>query len=295
MKQNIYIIYHSQKLINFPKQTNHKTNIEYFASFYEDTYNIIFLKDTDDYILSLVNEIVVIGLNSLLFKYKPTYSSNTIITFDREYHELGRIFTNKLKTYKLLLEKDFDTIFTRFLPDLIIEKAYEVYPSSITYPLVIKHIFGTNGEQVYLVNNKIEWERLLMSNGEKRIPTSDFIVQPFITTSIGSDIRIVCMGNDIFAYERNNPNDFRSNVSLGASFKLKELNDFQLLETKRLMKMIKNNYPDYNHLIGIDIFNDEKFTIIELNSNPGLHGLTSLLDEEFQYKLKKFFNLKCYN
>ncbi|MDO5022342.1 MAG: RimK family alpha-L-glutamate ligase [Eubacteriales bacterium] len=75
-------------------------------------------------------------------------------------------------------------------------------------PFVLKEGFGSYGEQVYLVENKSQAERLLKENAGKPL-----LFQKFIKESAGKDIRVyVVNGKAIGAMERHNTaGDFRSN------------------------------------------------------------------------------------
>lgn len=77
-------------------------------------------------------------------------------------------------------------------------------------PLVFKECFGSFGEQVYLCKTRED----VMSH----ITAKPFILQEFISDSAGSDIRIEIVGGKfVSAVKRNNPDDFRSNVTNGGT------------------------------------------------------------------------------
>lgn len=77
-------------------------------------------------------------------------------------------------------------------------------------PLVFKECFGSFGEQVYLCKTRED----VMSH----IITKPFILQEFIADSAGSDTRIEIVGGKfVSAVKRNNPADFRSNVTNGGT------------------------------------------------------------------------------
>lgn len=77
-------------------------------------------------------------------------------------------------------------------------------------PLVFKECFGSFGEQVYLCKTRED----VMSH----ITAKPFILQEFISDSAGSDTRIEIVGGKfVSAVKRNNPADFRSNVTNGGT------------------------------------------------------------------------------
>ena len=77
-------------------------------------------------------------------------------------------------------------------------------------PLVFKECFGSFGQQVFLC--KSENEILSHINGKP------FLLQKFISDSEGEDIRIEIVGGKcVAAMKRTNKNDFRSNITNGAT------------------------------------------------------------------------------
>lgn len=77
-------------------------------------------------------------------------------------------------------------------------------------PLVFKECFGSFGEQVYLCKTRED----VISH----ITAKPFILQEFISDSTGSDTRIEIVGGRfVSAVKRNNPDDFRSNVTNGGT------------------------------------------------------------------------------
>lgn len=130
----------------------------------------------------------------------------------------------------------------------------------IGLPLVIKEAYGSFGEQVYLANNLDEINRIIDSIGYK-----DFLMQEYIASSKGRDLRINVVGNKaIVCMLRENPNDFRSNISNGGKgslFKPKQKYlDLAVLAAQALGL----------DFAGVDVLfgeNDEPI-ICEVNSNP---------------------------
>lgn len=92
-------------------------------------------------------------------------------------------------------------------------------------PLVFKECFGSFGEQVYLCKNRED----VMSH----ITVKPFILQEFIADSAGSDTRIEIVGGKfVSAVKRNNPADFRSNVTNGGTM-TPVVPDNEMIETAR--------------------------------------------------------------
>lgn len=83
----------------------------------------------------------------------------------------------------------------------------------IGFPMIVKECFGSYGMQVYIVNNRFELIKKI-----KEIGIKPFILQEFINTSYGRDIRAEVVGDKVVAAvrRRNLKNDFRANITNGA-------------------------------------------------------------------------------
>ena len=130
----------------------------------------------------------------------------------------------------------------------------------IGLPLVMKEAYGSFGEQVYLVKSFQEIETIVEKLGYK-----DFLMQEYITSSKGRDIRVNVVGHKaIVSMLRENKNDFRSNISNGGTGQAYEP------EQKYLDLAIKAAEALGLDFAGVDVLfgeNDEPI-ICEVNSNP---------------------------
>ncbi|SDD15376.1 ribosomal protein S6--L-glutamate ligase/gamma-F420-2:alpha-L-glutamate ligase [Terribacillus halophilus] len=85
--------------------------------------------------------------------------------------------------------------------------------SELGFPVIIKEAFGSFGEQVYLVHNKAQLHQKITEIG-----TEPFVLQEYIQSSHGRDIRINVVGGKVVASMiRTSETDFRANVSRGGS------------------------------------------------------------------------------
>jgi len=82
---------------------------------------------------------------------------------------------------------------------------------NLSYPMIVKECYGSFGKQVFLCNNRQELTSII-NNFEKR----PFLLQEFISTSIGKDLRLQVVGNKVVStMMRYNDNDFRANITNG--------------------------------------------------------------------------------
>ena len=135
--------------------------------------------------------------------------------------------------------------------DSVIEK--------ISFPIIVKETYGSFGEQVYLANNLDELNSIIDRLGYK-----DFLLQEFIASSKGRDVRINVVGDTaVVSMLRENKNDFRSNISNGGTGTLYEpAESFKKLAIDAA-KALGLSFA------GVDVMFGENGPIIcEINSNP---------------------------
>ena len=126
-------------------------------------------------------------------------------------------------------------------------------------PLIIKEAYGSFGAQVYLAKTLDEAKNIITSLGHK-----DFIMQEFISESIGRDVRVNVVGGKVVsAMERYNENDFRSNISNGGSMKKIVLTPEIEAIAIKAAEIIGLDFA------GVDVlFGNDGPIVCEVNSNP---------------------------
>ena len=130
----------------------------------------------------------------------------------------------------------------------------------IGLPMVIKEAYGSFGEQVYLASNLNELNQII-----DRLDYKDFLMQEFIASSKGRDIRVNIVANKVVvSMLRTNEHDFRSNISSGGHGVLYEpLKEYLDLALKAAQALNLD-------FAGVDVMfgpNNEPI-ICEVNSNP---------------------------
>lgn len=144
------------------------------------------------------------------------------------------------------------------------KQALKEVAETLSFPLVVKESFGSMGTGVYLVNN---FEELCeIDNKLKFVP---HLYQEYLGAKKGTDVRVIVIGGKVVtAMQRENLNDFRSNIALGGSGRKIELTaDFKRVAEKT-SKILKLDY------CGIDILygdNGDPF-VCEVNSNAFFKG-----------------------
>lgn len=131
--------------------------------------------------------------------------------------------------------------------------------SELGFPMVVKKVYGSLGEGVYLVNTKEELLTLY-----KEIARNPIVFQKYVKSSFGKSIRVLIIDGKVFGgFVRKNDYDFRSNFGSDASGE--KLDNFEkyLGFAKDIADKLEIEYA------GIDLLIDEDGSPIlcEINSN----------------------------
>lgn len=135
----------------------------------------------------------------------------------------------------------------------------------LAYPFVIKECWGSYGGQVYLANNKAKAIDIFSA-----IDGTECIVQEYISSSKGRDLRAYVVGDRVVAaMERNNPNDFRANITNGGSSLPYKISESQAQMAISASKALGLDFA------GVDILflDDDEPILCEVNSNAQFKGL----------------------
>jgi len=126
------------------------------------------------------------------------------------------------------------------------------------YPMIVKKVYGSLGEGVYLVKNHDELVTLYAE-----ICRNPIVFQKYISSSAGKSIRVLIIDGKVFgAFFRKNAQDFRSNYGDNASGEMipdiKRYADF----ANKISKLFDIEYA------GLDLLdNDGELMLCEMNSN----------------------------
>ena len=129
----------------------------------------------------------------------------------------------------------------------------------IGLPMVVKKVYGSLGEGVYLVYTKEE-----LINLYSEIARNPIIFQEYVKTSFGKSIRVLIIDGKVFgSFIRKNKYDFRSNYGEEASSKI--------LENPAKYESFAQEIANKLHIeyAGIDllVYEDDDPILCEINSN----------------------------
>lgn len=128
------------------------------------------------------------------------------------------------------------------------------------FPFVFKECFGSFGQQVSLVNNKNELLRKI-----KKADTWPYIMQEFIDSSFGKDLRIYVVGDECIASMKreNKSGDFRANIEVGSLGTAYEPNEKQKEVALKVVNALGLSFGGIDLLFG----KDDDPIFCEANSN----------------------------
>ncbi|TYQ18224.1 UNVERIFIED_CONTAM: ribosomal protein S6--L-glutamate ligase/gamma-F420-2:alpha-L-glutamate ligase [Acetivibrio alkalicellulosi] len=194
-------------------------------------------------------------INSLLTKHLEMMG---IAVFNNSF--VSSVCNDKQKSYQYISLtgiKIMDSIFTDCS-----------YCEDIDYPVIVKPSNGYGGQNVFLVNNKKEFE-----NAVRNMQNTTIVIQK-VASDLGKDLRVYVIGDEIVASMlRVSKSDFRSNYCLGGSAKLYHLNNYEKSIVHKVIDMF-----DFG-LVGIDfVFDNGELTFNEIEDVVGSRMLYSKTD-----------------
>jgi len=176
------------------------------------------------------------------------------------------IAKDKLATLQLLNLNNIPT------PKTILAKSpvdLKVVESEFSYPIVLKTVSGSFGKGVFLCENRTKLMDTLDLMEISKDPSVNLILQEFIKTSKGRDIRVFAIGGRPYGamLRKAKRGKFKANYSAGGSVEKYELNpDIEWLSVQCA------------NILGLDIagvdilFDGEHYKVCEVNSAPGFEG-----------------------
>ena len=157
---------------------------------------------------------------------------------------------------------------------------------TVGLPAVLKEAYGSFGKQVYLARTLKEAETILENSGAR-----EFLIQRFIAESAGRDVRVnVVGGKSVLAMARENPNDFRSNISNGGRAYPVRLGAEAAETAEAACRAVGADFA------GVDLlFGKDGVYVCEVNSNPHFKSAFDCTGEDFSEKILEYIreDVKC--
>ncbi len=192
---------------------------------------------------------------------------------------------DKLFAQQILAEKNLPTpktMLVKFPVDVqLVEK-------QIGFPVVVKTLSGSQGSGVFLSKSISEFDDL-MQLIDATSPTANIILQQFVKSSHGRDLRVLTIGGRAVAcIERNSNGDsFKANISAGGAGKAHPITpeiEWLATQTSNVLGL---------DVAGIDLlFDEQHFQICEANSSPGFEGVEAALDINMAKEIFHFIRIR---
>lgn len=238
-----------------------------------DQFDIIVTRDDRK---SILLEGEVVSLPDFLLPRMGAGTTYFALAVIRHLERLGvRVFNSsqsidtvkdKLYSQQILAERGISSPRTMFAKNPVNICLVEKY---LGFPLIVKALSGSMGKGIFLSDNHTNF-RDLMELIHVSNPNANIILQEFIKSSIGRDLRVLVIGGRAVAcMERIAPTDsFKSNYSRGGEvrkFKMTPEIEKLATETARIFGL---------EIAGIDLlFDGDHFKVCEANSSPGFEGI----------------------
>ena len=186
-------------------------------------------------------------------------------------HEAIRVCDDKGETCLALINSGVKMPKTMFAPlcfreiDQIDFSYVDEIIKNLSLPIIVKESFGSMGYGVHKADRREEFIEI-----EKKLKLKPRIYQEYIGCKIGTDVRVIVIGGEVVAsMQRENMDDFRSNIGHGGNGKkidLKEEFKNVALECAKVLGL------DY---CGVDLLYDEDDNpiVCEVNSNAFFEGI----------------------
>lgn len=256
-------------IIIYPKYTKYKDNAF-------DWFKEIAKK------LDMTLEIAFLEELKSLKKAKYVIMRHNDIELIRDYEQNGfyvinsskgsSIAKDKLETSKLLLANDILT------PQYYDKNNYDEIVFRFGSEFIAKKRYGSKGEGVYLIDSFEKFKSL----------EEDYIYYEYIKESKGKDLRVYVLGDKVLAViKRENKNDFRSNMCLGAEVYEYPLDKEILDIVKKVRKVIDLEF------FALDLlFSKKGLSVCEINHNAGFRSVSKATNIDMVYEILSFIKRK---
>lgn len=156
------------------------------------------------------------------------------------------------------------------------------------FPLVVKALSGSMGSGVFLSGSRYNFIDLMELIRSTKSNVNS-ILQEFVSTSMGRDLRVIIIGGRAVACMERvaKEGDFKANFSrggLGRSFEMTPEIEWPATETASVFGL---------EIAGIDLlFDGEHFKVCEANSSPGFEGVESCCGIDIAQEMYNFIRVR---
>lgn len=173
---------------------------------------------------------------------------------------------NKWFTHTKLARHAVPSIDTICIPEI---KALVSVDAKFSFPLVVKKLYGSRGQQVWLVENRYHLQQILEKYfvSEKNTEDIGLLLQKYMKASHGRDIRVITVGNKCVTAMSRQSTGFLANISEGG------VGTKHFLTPEQKATALSASRAVGLHVAGVDLLFDgeqDTWVVSEVNNNPGL-------------------------
>ena len=192
---------------------------------------------------------------------------------------------DKLYSQQILAQNNLPvpkTMLVKFPVDINLVK------KNLGFPVIVKTLSGSQGSGVFLAEDKRTFDDL-MQLIQATNKTANIILQEFVSSSKGIDLRVFTLGGRAIAcFKRvNKDGGFKANYSAGGSVEPFEITpeiEWLATQTSNILNL---------DMAGIDLLVDnDHFKICEANSSPGFEGLEKACDMNIPEELFHYLRIR---
>lgn len=165
----------------------------------------------------------------------------------------------------------------------------DLLEQEFSYPVIIKPVSGSKGRGIFLCENKVQMTDLIELIEVSIDPKVNVIIQEFILTSRGKDIRVIVVGGRPIGamLRRAKEGKFKANYSAGgnvAPYELNEAIEWLAVESARVIGL---------DIAGIDIlFDGDSYKVCEVNCAPGFKGFEEATGINVPQEIFRYIQLR---
>lgn len=155
-------------------------------------------------------------------------------------------------------------------------------------PLVVKLLKSTQGKGVVLAETKKAAESVIDAF---RGLDADFLVQEFIASADGADIRCLVLGGKVIAtmQRQAEAGEFRANIHQGGAAK-----EIKITKEERQMAVRASKAFGLS-IAGVDLLRSDKGPLLlEVNSSPGLQGIEAITGKDLAGEIIRHIESKLF-
>lgn len=194
------------------------------------------------------------------------------------------IVKDKMHTYQILAGSGMPIPKTMLVKDPI---DIDFIEKSIGFPAIIKKLSGTHGKGVFLAENRDAFADLIDMMPDASF---NFIVQEFIETSRGKDLRVFIVGGRVVGCMQRTAKggNFKANYAIGGSVNRYELSpeiEWLATESARIVNL---------DVAGVDLLFEKSghYKVCEINSAPEFKGLETCCNVNIAKEILDFTKIR---